>query len=195
MLQAFTVSLRETIQTSLLLLLILSQSDLKENRSLRIALIAGLFTALLSGYGLNLIPTLKELMSDLKGWAFWRYTVDLGIMYLSIPLLIKPLRPGDTTLRSLLFFGGFLLFFFDARATAFLVHDVGLMAEKPTATTVLSLGGVVLGFLPLLFYSQLYRVKQIEKALTVPVILAFTGAWRITFGGLHELTKEDILQT
>lgn len=195
MLQAFTVSLREALQTSLILLLILSQNDIKRDRSLQTFLFIGLFFAFLVGYGINFIPSFKEIVSDIKSWSFWRYTLDLAMMYLSIPLFIRPLNPGKTLIRLVLFLWGLSLLFFDAQATGFLVHDIGLMAENPMLTTLVSLGGIALGFLPLVFYRQIHRIKQVERALTVPMLLVFTGAWRVTFGGLHELTKEDILQT
>jgi uncharacterized membrane protein len=121
--------------------------------------------------------------------------MELSISYLSIVVMLKKIKLPETVLNVLLFGFGFSLFFFDSQAIGFFIHDVALMKENLSGVVLLSIAGILGGFLPLLFYRYLKRLPIIEKALSLPVMLVFTGAYRLTFGGLGELTKEDIIQT
>ncbi|RMG69245.1 MAG: DUF2318 domain-containing protein [Nitrospirae bacterium] len=196
MIDALLVSLREALQCLFLCYLLLSHSELIEKRALRSLLLLGLFTALVTGYSINYIPSLKDLIADSKLWDFWRFVTELTLYYSAVVFMI--ISPGASTAVKAAgcFFLGFGLFFFEAKGLGFYIRDLGLMKDASSEAIALSMAGLALGFSPLLLYRlYLKRLSFLSKGVTLSVALSFSGAFKIATGGLGELTRDDIIVT
>jgi hypothetical protein len=190
MLQALTTPLREALQCSLVLLLLLAYPGVRERFA---ALLTGVFAAFVCGFFMSYMPGIGDWVWGNETWTFIRYLLDVSILYLAVVFLAAGTEgPPRTAFGVVLFVSGFMLFFFEARAEGFLVHDIGLMKENVTASVLMAMLGTAAGFSPLLLYKWSGRIP-LNKVFNLPSLLLTVGALRFAFGGVGEIENENLL--
>lgn len=193
MADAFFIPLREAFQSALLLALALFFPPANGNRTYSRGLVYGILAALLIGFPIGFVPAVNKSLFTNETWTFWRHIVESILFYSSIVFLIRSVKPAPLRITTGYFLLGFFLFFFEARALGFLIHDLGAMQENTPKTLFLALIGTILGFSPILVLRSYLRKVPLEKALILPSLLMTLGALQFAFGGVAELERENIM--
>jgi hypothetical protein len=135
----------------------------------------------------------KELQSH-EIWAFWRYLSEAFLFSLSILFVARPaVKAPPVVISAALFTLGFSLFFFESRAAAFIIQDMGAMQDNLQGALASAAGGLATGFALLVLLKPMLRRIPFEKAFTLPSLLMTIGALQFGFGGVAELEPENIL--
>lgn len=196
--QSFVVSLREALQCALLLAFLSGYPPLRGR--MRWAA-AGIAAAFFAGMPLSYIPAIAGSLPAGETWLLLRYISELSIFFLGMVFLIlraeipEGPRGSSVLVPGGLFLLGFLLYFFEARALGFLVHDIGLMGEAVLASLASAVLASALGFAPLILLSNKIRRLRLERFLTLPSLLMALGALKFAFGGVGEVEEGDILMS
>ncbi len=193
MADSFLIALREALQCSLLLALVLFFPAIRDSRNYRLSLILGVALAFLLGFPLGYVPVLNKSLFIRETWTFWRYLAETVIFYLGIVLTLYRSRPSQIAAIAAIFILGFFLFFFESRALGFLIQDMGAMQENRAAAFMLGLGAVALGFLPLVLFRKYLSALPLDRAFMLPSLLMIVGALQFLFGGVGELERENIM--
>lgn len=193
MAEPFLIALREALQGSALLALLLALPLLQEQSRHRRSLLTGFFAALAAGFLAGYIPYNGSHLWSNESWTFWRYASEAFIFYLSVLFLLVRAAPPPAVLQAGLFMLGALLVLFEARSIGFLLQDIGAM--KAMALPVLAAGaaGLALGFTPLLFMRRLTTLLPLGRIFSPASLFMVIGALQFSFGGVSELEKENIL--
>lgn len=188
MLQAFIAGLRESLQCSLLLALLMG---IPAARARAGWVFAGVSLAFVSGFSSGFIPGISGLLPPNESWTLLRYAAELAVFYLGLAFLtLKSEEPSSPAGFSAL---GFAFYFFEARALGFLARDTGSMAEAVYPVLAAALFGAAAGFGPLaLLRGRLERLK-LERFFTFPSLLVSIGALKFAMGGVGEVEGGDIL--
>jgi uncharacterized membrane protein len=188
MLQTFIAGLRESLQCSLLLALLMG---IPAARARAGWVFAGVSLAFLSGFSSGFIPGISGLLPPNESWTLLRYATELTVFYLGLAFLT--LKSEETSSPAGFFVLGFVLYFFEARALGFLAYDKGSIAEAVSPVLAAALFGAALGFGPLaLLRGRLERLK-LERFFTFPSLLVSIGALKFAMGGVGEVEGGDIL--
>lgn len=193
MLQPFLIAFRESLQCSLIIALVLMYPDVRAERVYARNFISGVLFSFILGFSAGYIPSMGLNPGNTAGWTFWRYISETVIFYSGIALISAKMTPNRKALSTGLAALGFLIFFFEARTFGFFIHDTGLMQERLTGITVVSITGILAGFVPLVLLKQMLKKIPFEKALIIPSLLMTIGALKFAFGGVGELEKGNIL--
>ncbi len=193
MADSFLIALREALQCGLLLALVLFFPAVAESRRSTRNLILGVAVAFLAGFPAGFFPVFNKHLLANETWTFWRYIAGSIIFYLGILFTVRKPKPSPSIIAAGLFFLGVLLFFFEARALGFLIHDLGAMQEKPLTALMSGLAGMLTGFIPLVLFRKYLRKLPLERAFSLPSLLMTIGALQFAFGGVSELERENIM--
>lgn len=196
MTQSFLIALREAIQCTAILALVLAYLVAEGKRDRFKYLLSGVLSALAAGFALGYIPWLAERLPAHETWAFFRYLTEITVFYTGLALVV--LRPRESTAPVVvgagLFALGFAVFFFEARSLGFIVLDTGLMEENPYGVFAAGAGGLAAGFAPLLLINrQLGRIRLPQGLTSAATLLICVGALKFAFGGLGELQSGSVL--
>ena len=187
MLQSFLTSLREALQCTLLLSLLFLHPAIRDKRLNSLSLLCGTALAFLAGFFLSYIPGISDHIWDNNTWTMLRYCTEISIYFAGAVLVIRGFELPERVNSMLLGLLGFLLFFFEARALGFHIHDAGLMSENVSGTLMTSLLGTLAG-LSLLFLTRKTVTKiPLQSTLMLPVILVSVAALKFIIGGVGEL--------
>src|SRR5512143_392506 len=143
----FLIALRETLQASVLLALVLFSPPARDEAPARLSLLAGFFLAVLLGLLAGAVPSLTRSLGPHEIWAFWRSLSEAVLFSGSIVLLIRRISPPRRLVHAAMFFLGFLLVFFESRTLGFIVHDMGVVASRTAASFGSAACGLALGAL------------------------------------------------
>ncbi len=194
MFEPFFIAFREALQCAFLLALLLYYPAIRDRRSFSLSLVAGVTLAFLAGFPLGYFPGLSKALQSHEIWTFWRYLTEAALFSLSILFVARPgIKAPLTAISLALFVLGFSLFFFESRAVAFIIQDMGAMHDKVQAALVSAAAGLFAGFFLLILFKPLLRRIPFEKAFTLPSLLMTIGALQFGFGGVAELERENIL--
>ncbi len=195
MTETFLNVLPQAVQSAFLVLSFLLYTESRNEKAWSLSLLGGVFSAFLVGFFISFMPLPGDFLSNHKEWAFWRYLWEIALLYagMVVALLKGPSRVGSRISMVLFFIVGWGIFFFDARDTGFIVHDLGLMNGRVMAAAI---GGVIAlasGFLPLLLIFSLKRRGTFRNIFTLQNLLVFGGAYMIAFGGVGDLEEGGLL--
>ncbi|MBI5641203.1 MAG: DUF2318 domain-containing protein [Nitrospirae bacterium] len=188
--QPFLIAFREASQTSLLVMLILF--SIRSDRGAR-ALLAGVISAATAGFITGYLPYFSEHLPGNEKWLFWRYVSETVLFYLSIFFVLARPEPAESAFRLGMFILGFLLCFFEARGTGFLIHDMGLMEGNVKSYLAAGIAGIISGVIPFAALRRILKKIPFQEAFTFPSLLMTIGAVKFAFGGVGELEKGNIL--
>ena len=194
MFEPFFITFREALQCALLLALVLYYPSIRGRKFYAASLVSGVVLAFLAGFPLGYLPALSKALQSHETWTFWRYLSEAILFSLSILFVARPAMKAPPVVISVALFAlGFSLFFFESRAAAFIIQDMGAMHDNVRGSLVSSAGGLVAGFAPLILFKPLLRRIPFKKAFTLPSLLMTIGALQFGFGGVAELERENIL--
>ncbi len=194
MTQSFLIALREAVQCTAILALVMAYLVAEGKRARFKYLLPGALSALAGGFALGYIPWLAERLPAHETWTFFRFLTEVMVFYAGLALVVfRPREPAPPVVGAGLFALGFAVFFFEARSLGFIVLDTGLMEENPYGVFAAGAGGLVAGFALLLpINRQLDRIR-FPRGLTAATLLIGVGALKFAFGGLGELQEGGIL--
>ncbi len=183
---AFLTALRESLQCTALLFIVLLYPPVRERwRSLAAGVLAALALAIVfSG-------------STPEAWAPFRLAAEFSLLYCSLILLHLRFRhaPPKWIITTALFGLGLALAFFDFRSAASAVREAGRIKESLAAASALAALGIVIGFAPLAALPRLPGRELIGRALSLPSALVLTGALKIVFGGVAGVDELNLTVT
>jgi hypothetical protein len=157
-------------------------------------LLSGMLLALLAGFTLGFVPQLAERLPSYEIWSFFRHLTNIVIFYVGLALIVlKPRQRGGVLAIAGLFLLGFSVFFFEARSLGFVLLDNSLMEENLFGIFFSGIGGLALGFLPLILIRSWFDRLRIPQGLTAVTLLIAIGALRFAFGGLGEFEDAGIV--
>jgi hypothetical protein len=193
MFEPFVLTFRESFQCSIILALVLLYPQVRETRVYYVSFITGIFSAFIIGFPVGYIPYISKHLLNNETWTFWRYITESIIFYLSIVFIMVRLKPASSIVSTGIFFLGFFIFFFEARAVGFVIQDIGAMKENIYGTLSVGLLGTVTGFTPFIFFRKYLFKIPLQKVFILPSLLLFIGALKFGFGGVGELESENIM--
>ncbi len=191
--EPFLIAFTKAFQCAILLAFILLYPQVRDKEGLGRSLVSGVLLALVVGFSLGYIPYLSKQLWDNKTWTFWRYISELTIFYSSIVFVVLRLKPSAFTVSAGLFILGFSIFFFEARAIGFLIHDMGVMKGHLNSITAMAAIGITAGFAPLFLLKKFLKKIPIKEALILPSLLLFIGALKFASGGVKGIEEGDLL--
>jgi uncharacterized membrane protein len=195
--QSFLTSLREALECAFLLALLIGylggRPGRSEGRRASYALLAGVALAFFAGFTLSYVPGASHYIWANETWVSMRYIFELSVFYLGLVFVIVRSTPPFYVPGVALFALGFFIYFFEARALGFLVHDVGLMKEDVVGSAAMALGGTALGFAPLILLRGRIERIPFQKVFTLPGLLISLGAFQFALGGVGEVEEGSIV--
>jgi hypothetical protein len=192
--QALLIAFREAFQCTAVLLLVRAYLLSTGRKNFFGPLLSGTLLALIMGFALGLVPQLAERLPSYETWSFFRQLTETGIFYMGFALVVlKPRQPAGPLAVAGFFLLGFSVFFFEARSLGFILLDTGLMDENLPEIFFSALGGLALGFLPLMLIRRWFDGLRIPQALTAATLLIAIGALKFAFGGLGEFEDAGIV--
>lgn len=196
MLHFFTVGLREALQCSLLLALLIGHPALRGGQRW---LFAGVFAAFFAGFPLSYVSHASGLFPGSETWTSLRYLTELSIFYLGLVFAVarkeEPAGASGRALSTGLFVLGFGIYFFEARAVGFLAFDAGVMAEAVPSALGAALLGTALGFIPLLFLRKPLEGLRLGRFFSLPSLLMSLGVLMFAMGGVGEVEEGSLFIT
>ena len=192
--ETFFISFRESFQCAFLLALVLYYPSVRDRKDHAASVVAGVILAFLAGFPLGYLPALSKALQSHETWTYWRHLAEALLFSLSILFVARPVIKAPPVVLSLALFAlGFSLFFFESRAAAFIIQDMGAMQDNVQGALASAAGGLVAGFALLVLLKPMLRRIPFEKAFTLPSLLMTIGALQFGFGGVAELERENIL--
>lgn len=188
MMDAFVISLRESLQCSALLGLLLLYPPIFARR---IPLLGGAFGGAALGVLLSWASLLGPNLAVNEIWLPFRLGFEFTLLYMSIILMLT--RPPLWLASPALALLGFGLGFFDFRAAGFVIHDIGVMKTAMGSTGAMGALGVALGFMPLLFIRRMPGRALIERSFELPSVLLLTGSLRVIVGGVSGIDESSLM--
>ncbi len=193
MLQSFLIGLREALQCSLMVVLLMGYPGVMP----RIRWLAGgMVLAFMIAFSLGYIPTLALGLPDIETWNFLRHVTEIVVFYLGVLFLAlgrRESRPDSIWPRWALVLMGFWLFFFESQSSGFVIRDLGTMSEAARPIAILFILGIAAGFAPLAFAGKLLEKVPLKRGLTLPGLFVALGALKFLTGGMGEVESADIL--
>jgi len=193
MYEPFLITLREALQASFLLALVLFSDPARDDTPSRRSLLFGFFLAAALGLAAGAVPSLTRALGPHETWTFWRHVCEALLFSGSIVLLIRRLSPPPPLVHAGMFLFGSVLVFFEARSLGFIVHDMGATAGRTAATFGAAAGGLVLGSLPLVVLRSRIRKLPFDQVFTPASLVMSIGALQLWFGGVAELGGESVM--
>jgi hypothetical protein len=193
MFEPFVLTFRESFQCSVILALVLLYPKINDSNLYFKSFITGIVSAFIIGFPSGYIPYISKHLLNNETWTFWRYITESIIFYLSIVFVIVRLKPASFIVSTGIFFLGFFIFFFEARAVGFVIQDIGAMKENIYGTLSVGLLGTVAGFAPFIFLRKYFLKIPLQKVFILPSLLLFIGALEFGFGGVGELESQNIM--
>lgn len=191
--QTFLIAFREALQCTFIVSILLLYHPIRDNKRYFRYLIAGVLTAFILGFSIGYIPSISRFASNNEVWTFWRYIAETWIFYLSIVFIVLESKPSESAVSAGLFILGFIIFFFEARATGFLMLDIGAMTNKIFETFAAGIIGIFAGLFPLFFAKRLVQKISFKNPLLFASLIMTIGTWKFISGGVGELEKGGIL--
>lgn len=187
----FLITLREAVQCALIIAIVLSYPGIKDNRAFLISLSVGVILSVLSGFPYGYISYGNQTPEI---WTFLRHLSEALILYLGMAfVVIRPATFSFIVCLGLILLG-FSVFFFEARAIGFLMHDIGKTNSNTVQSALSGIAGTLTGFIGSLYVFKLTLKKlHPEKAMTLPGLLILVGALKFLFGGVAEIEETQIL--
>lgn len=190
MLESFLIALREGFQCAAVTALVLMYPRARDRY--RLSFITGIAGALIIGFSVGYLPFINNLL-DKETWTFWRHLTEITIFYLGVAFTVLRPKPMESMVSAALFALGFSVYFFEARALGFLIHDMGLIKENLFGTAAAGAAGAVFCFAPVFF---LRFLRKMPPHTFIPSsLLVCIGALKLTFGGVGELEEGSILMS
>ena len=194
MMNVFLITLRESLQCSLLLLVVLYYLK-AEGATLRFnQAFAGTGLALAAGFSLGYFsPLFASAMPTNETWTFLRHTTEVTLFYTGLALAcIRTSERGDPVAAGL-FAIGFWAFFFEARALGFILLDTGQMQEATYMVLGAGAAGTAIGFIALVPARRLLdKFKSVPRSLSASTLLILLGAMKFASGGVGELEARKL---
>lgn len=191
--EPFLIALRESLQASVLLALVLFSMPARTDALLRRILLGGCVLGLLLGFSAGAVPLLGRVLGSHEAWTFWRQLSEAVLFSGSIVLITRRLPDSRGLAAAGMFVLGFLLVFFESRSLGFIVHDLGVTTGRMFAAFGSAAGGLLIGTLPLAVLRSPLRRLPLDRAFTTASLLLSVGALQFWFGGLAELGGENIM--
>jgi len=194
LLAAFLVALRESLELSLLLLLI--DSYFKARSAERYGARAagyGALAALVAG-GAAGYAFLDPDGGQRGLWAFWGSTSS-GLLFFSSPFLLGKRLPARKARLGILLFGtGFLLFFFEAGALASVLKGTGLALTNNGGAMLSGLAGLLAGLAILGLFSRFVLPRLDTSGVwSLSSLVLSLGAIRLASSGMDEFYEHDVV--
>lgn len=191
--EPFLIALREALQSAVLLSLVLLFQPIGTDRTYVRGLLAGFFAAFLAGFAAGYFPFLEKSLPASEIWTFWRLVSESAVFYSCFIVMLVRRDPPPSCIPAGIFLLGFLLVFFEARATGFIIHDLGAMTGRLPAAAASAAGGMILGLAPALAARRYAGRQALQGLFTLPILLMLLGALQFIWGGVGELENENIL--
>lgn len=191
--EPFLIALREAIQCSILLGLVLLFPPVGANKTYVRSLCTGFFVALITGFMAGYVPSIEKRLLSAESWSFWRLASESAVFYSCIIVMLVRRDPPALLVTAGILLLGFLLVFFEARAAGFIIHDLGAMTGRLPVAAASAAGGVILGLSPVLAAQRYARRQALLGLFTLPILLMVLGALQFIWGGVGELENENIL--
>lgn len=193
MVDAFLIALRESIQASFLLAIVLCSPPARDDARSRRGLLLGFLLAVTLGFAAGAMPSLSRVLGPHETWTFWRHVSESVLFLGSVVLLVR--KPASSPLLHVtgLYVLGVALVLFEARSLGFIVYDMGTTASRSAAAFGSAGGGLLLGALPVAVLRNQVRKLPLGRVFTPASLLMFVGALRFWFGGVAELGGDSIM--
>jgi len=189
----FLIALREALQASVLLSLVLFSPPARDDRGARWSAVLGVLAGLGLGLVAGAVPAAARALGSHEHWTFWRHATESVIFYGSLVLLIRRPAPSPLLMRPGMFLLGIALVLFESRTLAFIVSDMGTVTGRPAVAFGWCGLGLLAGMLPLVLLRGRLRKLPFSRTFTPASLLMTVGALRFWFGGLAELGGESIM--
>ena len=190
---SFLIALREALQCSLLLALVLWYPPVRDSPRYRRSVAGGVTAGFLLGLVLGAVPAIAEALPGNEVWNFWRHVAEAAVFSASVVVLVRKRAVPPPVTAWALGVLGFLLFFFESRSIGFIVHDLGSLTGRVLPVFAAAFAGLALGFLPLLLARNILARLPFERTFTPASLLMIIGALQFAFGGVGELGGENIM--
>ena len=189
----FLIALRESLQCSLLLALVLWYPMVRDMPRYRRNAARGAAAGFLIGFVLGAVPAFAKALPGNETWTFWRHVAEASVFYASIAVLVRKRPASQIAIASALAVLGFLLVFFESRSIGFIVRDLGSLTSRILPAFAAAFAGLALGVLPLFLARNLLARLPFERTFTPASLLMVVGAMQFAFGGVGELGGESIM--
>ncbi|MDP2168496.1 MAG: Fe-S-containing protein [Thermodesulfovibrionales bacterium] len=193
MFQVFLIPLREALQCAAIAALVLSYPGLKDNATALRGFIIGVLASFAAGFLLGYASYGKDALWDNGTWTSVRYILEAAVFYLGMVLLIVRPPARLFIIIPAMAISGFFLFFFESRAAGFLIHGIGIAEGGTSAALLLAIAGTAIGLGTLYPAQRLLKKIPLHSVMTLPGLLIFAGALKLSMGGVAGLEEGSIM--
>ncbi|MDH4162739.1 MAG: DUF2318 domain-containing protein [Nitrospirota bacterium] len=190
---SFYIALRESLQASFLVALVLFAPPARDDARSRRNALLGLVIGFLAGTAAGAIPAITRTLGTHETWTFWRHGAETVLFYGSVALLAGTGSRSRALPPALFLPLGFSLVFFEARTLGFIAHDLGAMTGRIGTSFAWGAAGLAAGALPLLLIRSRVRRLPFERTFSPASLLMSLGALQLWMGGLGELGGESVM--